>query len=150
MKRPFDLVSFLEQERRVSLLDGIKDSLSETSNLDSVAERHDPDFESKFYSNDEDCNKAGQPLTEFDLFVSTLIQPDPLEVKEVNDILKDEFENVRVYEQPLCSIAKPQHFELDVIDDLSVSISVNDSNPRFRKPEMVQKPVFDIIALTSG
>ena len=112
-------MAFLEQERRVSLLDGIKTSLSETSNLEAVAERHDPDFEAKFYEDDRDCQLAGMPLAEFDLFVSTLIQPDPLEVEEVLDILRDEHADNRVYEQPLCSIAKPQHFELDIIDDLS-------------------------------
>jgi hypothetical protein len=36
----------------------------------------DATLESKFFSEDDDCQSAGQPLTEFDLFVSTHIQPD--------------------------------------------------------------------------
>ena len=69
-----------------------------------------------------DCQKAGQPLTEFDLFVSTLIHPDPTVIPQVSEILKDETPNsMEKYDQPHCDQAKPKSFELDVIDQLSVS-----------------------------
>ena len=68
MKNPDDLMGFLDQEKRVEKLETLKDLLADTSSLDSVAERHEPDLEDKFYNNDLDCQKAGQPLTEFDLF----------------------------------------------------------------------------------
>ncbi len=81
MKRPFDLVAFLEQEKRVDRLEHFK------SREDIAAARHwrddpptdveqDAQLESRFFAEDEDCQNAGQPLAEFDLFVSTHIHPD--------------------------------------------------------------------------
>ena len=89
--------------------------------MDTVVEKHDPDLETRFYDRDPDCQKAGQPLTEFDLFVSTLIHPDATVIPEVSNILKDDFVHSEKYEQPICDLAKPKFFELDTIDDLSVS-----------------------------
>ena len=63
MKRPFDLVSFLQQERRVEQLENLKEVLADTSSLDKVVDKHEPDLESRFYDKDGDCQKAGQPLT---------------------------------------------------------------------------------------
>ena len=116
-------MAFLEQEKRVEKLENLKTLLSDTSSLDNVADRHEPDLEEKFYNNDLDCQKAGQPLTEFDLFASTLIHPDPSVIPEVVRILRDEYADLEKSElnQPLCGKAKPLHFELDVIDELSVS-----------------------------
>ena len=125
MKRPYDLMAFLEQEKRVEKLENLKTLLSDTSSLDNVADRHEPDLEEKFYNNDIDCQNAGQPLTEFDLFTSTLIHPDPSVIPEVVRILRDEYADLEKSEltQPLCGKVKPLHFELDVIDELSVSLS---------------------------
>ena len=61
-------------------------------------------------------------LTEFDLFVSTLIHPDATVIPEVSSILRDDFVHSDNYEQPICDLAKPKFFELEVIDDLSVSL----------------------------
>ena len=61
-------------------------------------------------------------LTEFDLFVSTLIHPDATVIPEVSSILRDDFVHSDSYEQPICDLAKPKFFELEVIDDLSVSL----------------------------
>ena len=63
MKRPFDLVSFLQQERRVEQLENLKEVLADTSSLDKVVDKHEPDLEARFYDKDSDCQKAGQPLT---------------------------------------------------------------------------------------
>ena len=61
-------------------------------------------------------------MTEFDLFVSTLIHPDATLIPEVSRILKDESpSSMDKYDQPICDGAKPKYFELDVIDQLSVS-----------------------------
>ena len=120
MKRPYDLVSFLEQEKRVEQLENLKQLLAETANLDKVVEDHKVDLESNFYDRDPDCQKAGQPLTEFDLFVSTLIHPDPTVIPEVSEILRDDFINLDRYNSPACEDVKPEKFKLEVIDDLSV------------------------------
>lgn len=121
MKRPYDLMAFLEQEKRVEQLEVLKQFLADTSRLDKVAERHEPDLESKFYNSDHDCQSAGQPLTEFDLFVSTLIHPDPTVVPEVSEILRDDFTSLDKYDKPECGHLEPKFFELDVVDELSVS-----------------------------
>ena len=109
MKRPYDLMAFLEQEKRVEKLENLKTLLSDTSSLDNVADRHEPDLEEKFYNNDIDCQNAGQPLTEFDLFTSTLIHPDPSVIPEVVRILRDEYADLEKSEltQPLCGKVKP-------------------------------------------
>ena len=120
MKRPYDLVAFLEQEKRVEQLENLKQLLAETANLDKVVEDHKVDLESNFYDRDPDCQQAGQPLTEYDLFVSTLIHPDPTVIPEVSEILRDDFINLDRYNIPLCENVKPEKFHLDVIDDLSV------------------------------
>ena len=45
-------MGFLEQEKRVEQLESLKELLADTSSLDSVAERHEPDLEDRFYNND--------------------------------------------------------------------------------------------------
>ena len=55
-------------------------------------------------------------------YYSTLIHPDATVIPEVSNILKDDFvHNKDHYEQPVCDLAKPKFFELEVIDELSVS-----------------------------
>lgn len=125
MKRPYDLVAFLQQEKRVEQLEELKEILVDTSSLDKVVEAHEPDLESRFYDKDRDCQKAGQPLTEFDLFVSTLIQPDANLMPQVSKLLKgDQKETTKreFYHQPDCSRSKPRFFELDIIDQLSSTL----------------------------
>ena len=54
MKRPYDLVSFLEQERRVEALETLRDEMSDVEEgqegTGGVEERHDSTFEAKFFS----------------------------------------------------------------------------------------------------
>ena len=41
-------------------------------------------------------------------------------IPEILKILRDEFSNLKNHEMPFCTKAQPLHFELDVIDELSV------------------------------
>ena len=59
------------------------------------------------------------------MFASTLIHPDPIVIPEILKILRDEFSHLKHHEMPFCTNAQPLHFELDVIDELSVSIHVH-------------------------
>ena len=43
-------------------------------------------------------------------------------IPEILKILRDEFSNLKNHELPFCTKAQPQYFELDVIDELSVSL----------------------------
>ena len=119
MKRPYDLVALIEQESRVNLLESLKDEMSEQK-LDAVEQRHNDidkvngiteegmTVEKQFFRNDPDCKAAGKSLVEFDLFVSTLIQPDNGMIKDIDPpILRDEYKNyMGRYEEPFCSKIK--------------------------------------------
>ena len=119
MKRPYDLVALIEQESRVSLLDSLKDEMSEQK-LDAVERRHKEietssgnmeegmTVEKQLFHKDLDCVAAGKPLAEFDLFVSTLIQPDEDMLSEIDPpILKDQFMDFDgKYQEPYCSNVK--------------------------------------------
>ena len=59
------------------------------------------------------------------VYGSTLIHPDATVIPEVSNILKDDFVLKKDhYEQPICDLAKPKFFELELIDDLSVSFLI--------------------------
>ena len=154
MKRPYDLMAFINQERKVDLLESLKEDMSNQANLEAeqhskralrsedaggddansvAAARKRPDldvahaqlsdgsnFEAKFFAADDDCQNAGVPLTEFDLFVSTLIHPDR-SVPGLAAILKpDEDKDLHEYDEPVC-YRSINHFYLDGIDDLHVN-----------------------------
>ena len=125
MKRPYDLVALLEQESRVDLLDSMKDEMSD-QRWDAVERRHTEidktvggllgsntneggmTLEKRYFQTDVDCVAAGKPLAEFDLFVSTLIQPDKSMLSSINPpILKDEFVDYDdAYDEPFCAKVK--------------------------------------------
>ena len=119
MKRPYDLVALIEQESRVNLLEGLKDEMSDKK-LDAVERRHNEiewshgstedgmTVEKQFFHKDADCIAAGKPLAQFDLFVSTLIQPDKSMLSGIDPpILKDDYKEYNGrYEEPFCSKVK--------------------------------------------
>lgn len=83
-------------------LESLKTEMSEKS-LVVTEEQHDWGYEAKFFASDHDCQSAGQPLTEFDLFISTLIHPDET-VPGLSDILDEErHRNLAQHEEPFCS-----------------------------------------------
>ncbi|KAL4224492.1 Tetratricopeptide repeat protein 17 [Mactra antiquata] len=87
MKRPYDLVAFMKQEERASMLDKLKQELlSRKVEIDSSEDR-DTGLEEKFYKTDRDCLAAGKQLPDLDLYISTVL---PLENKGIrpNDHLR--------------------------------------------------------------
>ncbi len=72
-----------------------------------------------FLQADSDCRAAGQPLTEFDLFVSTMLEPVQLG-PSVMAILERKAEDLSVPEgaEPKCP--RGGRFDVDEIDDLEV------------------------------
>ena len=136
MKRPYDLVALIEQESRVSLLEGLKDEMSDQK-LDAVERRHNEidwshgntedgmTVEKQFFHKDPDCISAGKTLAEFDLFVSTLIQPDKSMLSGIDPpILKDEYMDYNGrYEEPHCSKVKTMgKLNIGDIDKLKVCV----------------------------
>lgn len=73
MRRPYDLLAFLEQEDRRDAVDALYRQLvarkaaihSRCANLDSAM-----DVETRLYSTDPDCLLAGKPLADVDLYAS--------------------------------------------------------------------------------
>ena len=139
MKRPYDLVALIEQESRVNLLESLKDEMSDQK-LDAVEQRHKEidkangiteegmTVEKQFFRKDSDCKAAGKPLAEFDLFVSTLIQPDQGMLEGIEpQILKDEYKNFNGrYEEPFCSKIKiKEALEIGDIDSLKVAYYIS-------------------------
>ena len=136
MKRPYDLVALIEQESRVNLYESLKDEMSDQK-LDAVEQRHKEidhangiiddgtSVEKQFYRNDPDCKAAGKSLVEFDLFVSTIIQPDNEMLKDIDPpILKDEYKHyMGRYEEPFCSKIKiKEPLNNSEVENLKVNI----------------------------
>ncbi|KAK3103819.1 hypothetical protein FSP39_022148 [Pinctada imbricata] len=80
MRRPYDLVAFMRQEERAHMLHDLKEELLSRKDEIDKNEDRDTGLEQKFYKTDPDCLKAGKPLPEFDLYISTVL---PLENKGI-------------------------------------------------------------------
>lgn len=73
MRRPYDLLSLLEQEHRANEIDRLyremiqmKASIDEEwAGLESATE-----LEARLYTTDADCIQAGRPLSDVDLYIS--------------------------------------------------------------------------------
>ena len=112
MKRPNDLIEFMRQENRVEYLQSPKYDMTDKK-LDAVEKRHDVSLEAKLFNEDEDCINAKMALSEYDLYVSTLILPGdrPVFFSEYN------FEEVDHFKEPDCSKSQ-MHFNLEIVDDV--------------------------------
>lgn len=76
LQRPYDLMGFIQQEKRVDLVESLRVDLIDQKNMIDATEDKETDLEARFYEQDPDCVKAGQPLTEFDLYLSTVFPLD--------------------------------------------------------------------------
>lgn len=119
LRRPYDLVSLLEQEKRAEQLKKIKNdliaqkqaieasstqaasahTLDETElGTNTIVIDGETDIESVVYQSSDDCNKAGKPLPEFDLYVGTVLflppkalaDDDDAAFEHLDDILKND------------------------------------------------------------
>ncbi|XP_060074042.1 tetratricopeptide repeat protein 17-like isoform X2 [Ylistrum balloti] len=98
LRRPYDLVAFMKQDERTEMLEGLKAELLTRKDEIDRNEDRDTGLEQRFYKTDPDCLKAGKPLPEFDLYISTVL---PLENKGIRP---EEHIDVN---QPLHSIHSP-------------------------------------------
>ncbi|RWS11143.1 Tetratricopeptide repeat protein 17-like protein [Dinothrombium tinctorium] len=134
LRRPYDLVSLLEQEKRAEALKRIKtqlmaqkETIEASAGADSEAAHgtividSETDVEQVVYSTNDDCTNAGKTLPEFDLYVGTMLFLPPvtpaLVSKKFNDfndsdderLISDERLRTEDFEQPNCS----QFYNLD-------------------------------------
>ncbi|XP_074659865.1 tetratricopeptide repeat protein 17-like isoform X2 [Tubulanus polymorphus] len=80
LRRPYDLVALLKQEERADLLERLKGELITQKQVIDKNEDKDVGLEQRFYKTNVDCQLAGKPLPEFDLYISTVL---PLENKGI-------------------------------------------------------------------
>ena len=87
LRRPYDLVALLEQEKRADVLKAIKkqllvqkESIETSADVGNDEKKQGGsltdsgvDVEQVIYANSDDCKKAGKTLPEFDLYVGTIL-----------------------------------------------------------------------------
>lgn len=120
MRQPHDFVAFLHQEQRV--LDTTDLHLQLSSIRGALDESHSaevPDVEAQLLAEDPDCQLAGRPLTQYDLYVSTLVplRSSVLESMESDsDVFIDEATKLK---EPWCSRKEiMQEIRLPLVDEL--------------------------------
>ncbi|XP_035208344.1 tetratricopeptide repeat protein 17-like [Stegodyphus dumicola] len=82
LKRPYDLVALMQQEKRAILIEELKQQLMMQKEEIDRREDKETNLEGKIYSTDEDCTAAEKPLTDFDLYASTVV---PFGFKEFDE-----------------------------------------------------------------
>lgn len=73
LKRPYDLVALMQQEKRAVLIEELKQQLMMQKEEIDRREDKETNLEGKIYETDEDCTAAEKPLTDFDLYSSTVV-----------------------------------------------------------------------------
>jgi hypothetical protein len=73
LRRPYDLLALLEQEKRVKTIDTLyKELVSRKAAIDQqwASLEGATDLEARLYTHDSDCLRAGRPLSDTDLYPS--------------------------------------------------------------------------------
>jgi len=116
MRQPHDFVAFLHQEQRHHDVNDLHEKLSlfrgqldENHNLDV------PDVESQLLKEDPDCIFADRPLTQFDLYVSTLV---PIRAMDKLDKLDLKSDRSMKLKEPWCSTKEILHINIHSIDSI--------------------------------
>ncbi|GIY63194.1 tetratricopeptide repeat protein 17, partial [Caerostris extrusa] len=87
LKRPYDLVALIQQEKRAVVIEDLKQQLMKQKEEIDRREDKETNLEGKIYATDEDCVAAEKPLTDFDLYASTVVPFPPY--KEFGDDFTD-------------------------------------------------------------
>ncbi|GFV10820.1 transposable element Tcb2 transposase [Trichonephila clavipes] len=77
LKRPYDLLALMEQEKRAIEVEELKQKLIIQKEEIDRREDKETNLEGKIYATDEDCVAAEKPLTDFDLYASTVVPFPP-------------------------------------------------------------------------
>ena len=65
LKKPYDLVAFIQQEETLEKLKTLKQDLKQEKKwLETAAKTEDAEFQKKFYLSDADCMAAGMSTTD--------------------------------------------------------------------------------------
>ncbi|XP_046477083.1 tetratricopeptide repeat protein 17 isoform X2 [Neodiprion pinetum] len=122
MRRPYDLVAFLEQEDRRNAVDALYRQLvarkaaihSRCASLDSAM-----DVETRLYSTDPDCLLAGKPLADVDLYASVATDGSYRNGVTQKDYLLDGVPKDGKKKVPDCKKTFPLDFSMFTFEHLS-------------------------------
>lgn len=117
LRRPYDFLALAQQEQRALQVESLKRELvSQKSQID-LNEDKDTQLEERIYRTDSDCVLAGRPLTEFDLYASTVITIESVGII-LDDHLAPSIELSETLSQPDCSLALDLPFSMFAYDHL--------------------------------
>jgi len=122
MRRPYDLISLLEQEHRAAEIDRLFGQMvqrkaridTEWAGLESATE-----LETRLYTTDPDCLQAGRPLSDLDLYISVASDGNGREGIDMDELLPASA-SADVPEQPDCSAALDLPFSMRTFPHLQV------------------------------
>ncbi|VDP48557.1 unnamed protein product [Soboliphyme baturini] len=110
MVQPHDLVQFLRQEGRVLKAEQAKNQLINQKNIiDTHESQDDPQIESRLMKTDPDCVTAGTPLPLQELFMSTAVPFEHIDIKVETYLGKPRSAPKVLAKEPFCS----HYFQLD-------------------------------------
>ena len=113
IRQPNDFVAFVHQEQRFIDMNDLHEKLSEfRGRLDDNTSLDIPDVESMLSKDDPDCVYAGRSLTQFDLYLSTMVPLPKLSSFKI--IAIDSTTKLR---EPLCSNMELINLSIPEVDN---------------------------------
>lgn len=120
LKRPYDLVALMQQEKRAILIEELKQQLMMQKEEIDRREDKETNLEGKIYNTDEDCTAAEKPLTDFDLYSSTVV---PFTFQEFVDEATEHLSSEKITKEgelmkPNCTDAAILDFSMHAFEHL--------------------------------
>ncbi|CAL1274123.1 unnamed protein product [Larinioides sclopetarius] len=120
LKRPYDLVALMQQEKRAVLIEELKQQLMAQKEEIDRREDKETNLEGKIYATDEDCVAAEKPLTDFDLYASTVVPFPPY--KEFGDEFTEFADKMDLdieFKKPNCTEVVDLDFSMHAFEHLT-------------------------------
>jgi len=114
MRQSHDLVAFIHQERRFIDMNDLHEKLSVFRGQLDDTSLDVPDVEAMLAQKDADCIYAGRSLTQFDLYISTMVPFNAMKKLKIISI-----DSKTKLKEPLCSKMEIMNLEIPYIDELS-------------------------------
>jgi len=114
MRQSHDLVAFIHQEKRFIDMNNLHEKLSVFRGQLDDTSLDVPDVEAMLAQKDADCIYAGRSLTQFDLYISTMVPFNAMKRLKILTI-----DSKTKLKEPLCSRMELLDLEIPYIDELS-------------------------------
>lgn len=125
LRRPYDLLALLDQEKRLSSIDVLyKDLVTRKTFIDKKWSGLEgaSDLESRIYSHDPDCLKAGKLLSDIDLYTSIAADGSDRDgIKLIDFLIEDNLPDGTIV--PDCKNAADLDFSMFVFEHLSAMVN---------------------------